>query len=87
LAFYTENKETKVYEILADGTLKLLDSKYDEDQEAVTIRTRTLGNYVLSNIELVSVDAPVVDAPVVDAPVVDEPVIEEPVKENPETGR
>ncbi|MEF9983889.1 MAG: hypothetical protein RR710_05030, partial [Oscillospiraceae bacterium] len=69
-------KETKVYEILADGTLKLLESKYDEDLEAVTIRTRTLGNYVLSNVELVS-----------DAPVVDEPVIEEPVKENPTTGR
>ncbi|MEG0899850.1 MAG: hypothetical protein RSF40_09105 [Oscillospiraceae bacterium] len=78
LAFYTTDKNAKVYEILADGSLKLVESKYDEKMESVTIKTRTLGNYVVSDIELV--EAPVVDAPVVDAPVDD-------VKPNPETGR
>ena len=55
------------YEVLEDGSLKLLG---EFDGEEVSFRTRVLGKYLFSDIELVA--APVVEEPEVDeTPVVD----------------
>lgn len=77
-------KTSKVYEILSDGTLKELKSEYDDDFEALKIRTRTLGSYVISDIELVAEGETTTDAPENS----EKPTIGDvTTKPNPSTGR
>ena len=41
-----------IYEVTKDGAKEINGLKWDEDYEAWTFRTRTLGSYAISDVEL-----------------------------------
>ena len=74
------DKDSYLYEIV-DGKLVAVDAEYDEDYEAWTFKTRTLGAYVISDKEL---EEQVITDGDEDA---SSSTTEDGGKENPDTGR
>lgn len=74
------DKDTYLYEIV-DGKLVAVDAEYDEDYEAWSFKTRTLGAYVISDKEL---EEQVITDGDEDA---SSSTTEDGGKENPDTGR
>ena len=72
--------DTYLYEV-KDGKLVAVDAEYDEDYEAWTFKTRTLGAYVISDKEL---EEQVITDGDEDA---SSSTTEDGGKENPDTGR
>ena len=46
------DEDAYIYEVTADGAKEIKGLKWDEDYEAWTFKTRTLGSYAISDVEL-----------------------------------
>ena len=46
------DEDAYIYEVTADGAKEIKGLEWDEDYEAWTFRTRTLGSYAISDVEL-----------------------------------
>ena len=51
-AYIYAPEDAFIYEVTADGAKEINGLKWDEDYEAWTFRTRTLGSYAISDVEL-----------------------------------
>ena len=51
-AYIFADEDAFVYEVTADGAKEIKGLKWDEDYEAWTFKTRTLGSYAISDVEL-----------------------------------
>ena len=49
---FNKNGTAYIYEVTADGAKEIKGLKWDEDYEAWTFKTRTLGSYAISDVEL-----------------------------------
>ena len=51
-AYIYADEDAFIYEVTADGAKEINGLKWDEDYEAWTFKTRTLGSYAISDVEL-----------------------------------
>ena len=51
-AYIYADEDAYIYEVTADGAKEIKGLKWDEDYEAWTFKTRTLGSYAISDVEL-----------------------------------
>ena len=51
-AYIFADEDAYIYEVTADGAKEIKGLKWDEDYEAWTFKTRTLGAYAISDVEL-----------------------------------
>ena len=52
VAYLYADEDAFIYEVTADGAKEIAGLKWDEDYEAWTFKTRTLGAYAISDVEL-----------------------------------
>ena len=52
VAYLYADEDAFIYEVTADGAKEIPGLKWDEDYEAWTFKTRTLGTYAISDVEL-----------------------------------
>ena len=79
-AYIYADEDAYIYEVTADGAKEIKGLEWDEDYEAWTFKTRTLGAYAISDVEL--------DEKTVTEDKTDESSkTDDGVKENPDTGR
>ena len=52
VAYIYADEDAFIYEVTADGAKEIAGLKWDEDYEAWTFKTRTLGAYAISDVEL-----------------------------------
>ena len=52
VAYIYADEDAFIYEVTADGAKEINGLKWDEDYEAWTFKTRTLGSYAISDVEL-----------------------------------
>ena len=52
VAYLYADEDAFIYEVTADGAKEIPGLKWDEDYEAWTFKTRTLGSYAISDVEL-----------------------------------
>ncbi len=52
VAYIYADEDAFIYEVTADGAKEIKGLKWDEDYEAWTFKTRTLGSYAISDVEL-----------------------------------
>ena len=52
VAYIYADEDAFIYEVTADGAKEIKGLKWDEDYEAWTFKTRTLGAYAISDVEL-----------------------------------
>ena len=79
VAYIYADEDAYIYEVTADGAKEIKGLKWDEDYEAWTFKTRTLGAYAISDVEL--------DEKTVTEDKDDASSTTDGGKENPDTGR
>ena len=52
VAYIYADEDAFIYEVTADGAKEIKGLAWDEDYEAWTFKTRTLGSYAISDVEL-----------------------------------
>ena len=77
-AYIYADEDAYIYEVTADGAKAINGLKWDEDYEAWSFKTRTLGSYAISDVELDEKTATEDNS---------SSTTEDGGKENPDTGR